>query len=44
MIDLHFAKAVGQMEFERVDALEDAVVEGLLTQIIPEMLDRVEFR
>jgi hypothetical protein len=28
---------------ERVKAVEDAVVEALLTQIVPDILDRVEF-
>ena len=32
------------MLFEGVDALEDAVVEGLLAQVVPQMLDRIEFR
>ena len=32
------------MVLERVETVEDAVVEALLAQFVPDVLDRVEFR
>ena len=43
MIEFPVTQRAGQMGFERIDTVEDAVVKGLLTQIIPEVFDRVEF-
>ncbi len=33
-----------EMTFERVHAVEHAMVERLFTPVIPEMFDRIEFR
>ena len=43
MVDLHFEENDFQMVFEGIEAIEDAVMEGFLTQVIPEVLDRIEF-
>jgi hypothetical protein len=32
------------MEFKGIDTVEDAVVKGLLAQVIPEVFDWIEFR
>src|SRR5471030_2253687 len=44
MVQFKVAKRVAQMVFERVDAVEDAVVKRLFSQIVPEMFNRIEFR
>ena len=40
MVKLHLEENGFQMVFEGVEAIEDAVMEGLLTQVIPEVLNR----
>jgi hypothetical protein len=42
MVDLHIAQGDFQVAFQEVEAIEDAIVERLLAQIIPEMLNRIE--
>ena len=44
MVEFHLAKSGFQMVFQSIEAVEDAVVEGLLAQVVPKMLDRIEFR
>jgi hypothetical protein len=36
MVKLHLEKSDFQMVFEGVEAIEDAVMEGLLTQVVPD--------
>jgi hypothetical protein len=43
MVKLHLEENGLQMVFEGVEAIEDTVMEGLLTQVIPEVLNRIEF-
>lgn len=43
MIEFHVTESVGQMRFERIDTLEDAVVKGFLAQIISDVFDGIEF-
>ena len=43
MVEFHLAESGFQMVFQSVEAIEDAVVEGLLTQVVPKMLDWIEF-
>ena len=43
MVKFHLEENDFQMVFEGVEAIEDAVMEGLLTQVIPEVLNRIEF-
>ena len=43
MVKLHLMENPFQMVFEGVEAVEDAVVEGFLPQVIPEVLDWIEF-
>ena len=39
MVKFHLEENGFQMVFEGVEAIEDAVMEGLLTQVIPEVLN-----
>ncbi len=34
---------IGQMNFKRIETVKNAMVKGLLTQLIPKMFDRVLF-
>ena len=43
MVKLHVVERNFQVVFQSIQAIEDAVVEGLLTQVIPEMFNRIEF-
>jgi hypothetical protein len=42
MVHFKVAERVAQMVFERIDAVEDAVVKGLFPQIVPEMFNGIE--
>ena len=44
MVKLQLMERPFQMIFQRIQALEEAVVEGFLPQVIPEVLDWIEFR
>ena len=43
MVKFQLMERPFQMIFQRVQAFEEAVVEGFLPQVIPKMLDRIEF-
>ncbi len=44
MVSFHVTESNLQMVFEGVDAIENPVMERLFAQVIPEVLDRIEFR
>ncbi len=41
-IEFHVVKCVFEVILQGIQAVEDSIVEGLLAQFIPEMLDRVQ--
>ena len=42
-VELHLSESDFEMVFQGVKTGEDAVMEGLFPQFVPEVLDRVEF-
>jgi len=43
MVKFHVEQNGLEVVFKRIEAVEDAVVERLFAQVIPEMLDRIQF-
>ena len=43
MVKFHVEQSGLEVVFKRIEAVEDAVVERLFAQVIPEMLDRIQF-
>ncbi len=44
MIEFYVVQGFAEMVFERIQGLEDPVVEGLLAQVVPQVFDWIELR
>lgn len=44
VVEFHGSQRSFEMDFKGIDTVEDAVVKGLLAQVVPEVFDGVEFR